>query len=57
MRMTNCCGKDAKCLCDQLSCEVTETQDGVRVDIKAKDEAKTGSLKALIKAMHDFCGC
>ncbi|MFA5041031.1 MAG: hypothetical protein WC464_05310 [Bdellovibrionales bacterium] len=55
--MTNCCGKDAKCLCDQLSCEVTETQDGVRVDIKAKDEAKTGSLKALIKAMHDFCGC
>jgi len=55
--MTCCCGKDSECLCDQLDFDVSETQKGVRVDISAKDEAKTGSLKALIKALHDFCGC
>jgi len=55
--MSNCCGKDSKCCCDQLNVEVSDTQKGVRIDISAKDEAKTGSLKALIKALHDFCGC
>ena len=55
--MLNCGGKDMKCLCDQLKCEVKETPKGIQVDISAKDDAKTESFKALLKALHDFCGC
>lgn len=55
--MFKCSGKDAKCLCDQLECDVKETGKGIQVDIKAKDASKTKSLKTLIKAFHDFCGC
>ncbi len=52
------CGcKDAKCLCDQLECNAKETAKGIQVEITAKDASKTESLKALIKAVHDFCGC
>ena len=49
--------KDIKCLCGQLELSATETKEGVRIEISAKDAAKTKSLKALIKALHDFCGC
>jgi len=34
-----------------------ETPKGIQVEISAKDPSKTESLKALIKALHDFCGC
>ncbi len=55
--MFNCCGKDAKSICEQLECNVKETAKGIQVDISAKDASKTESLKALIKACHEFCGC
>jgi len=55
--MFNCCGKEMKSLCDQLECQVKETTNGVHVEIAAKDPAKTESLKALVKAARDFCGC
>ncbi|MBI5778025.1 MAG: hypothetical protein HZA49_01025 [Planctomycetes bacterium] len=55
--MFDCCGKDAKSLCEQLNCKVTETSKGVQVEITAKDASKTESLKTLVKALHDFCGC
>ncbi|MDD5432666.1 MAG: hypothetical protein PHO70_06765 [Candidatus Omnitrophica bacterium] len=55
--MFSCCGKDMKSICEQLECKVKETQNGVQVDIKAKDASKTESLKALVKACHDFCEC
>lgn len=55
--MENCCGKDSKSLCDQLRCKVTETPEGIKVDISAKDPKKAGSLKAIIKACKEFCGC
>lgn len=55
--MFNCCGKDMKSLCEQLECKVKETQKGIQVDISAKDDSKTESLKTLVKAFHDFCGC
>jgi len=55
--MENCCGKDVKKLCEQLKCKVTETPEGIKVDISAKDAKKTGSLKAMIKACREFCGC
>lgn len=55
--MFTCCGKDAKSLCDQLECTVKETAAGIHVEIAAKDASKTESLKALVKAARDFCGC
>ena len=55
--MFNCCGKGAKSICEQLECNVKETAKGIQVDISAKDASKTESLKALIKACHEFCGC
>jgi len=55
--MENCCGKDMKKLCEQLECKVVETPKGVQVNISAKDPSKTGSLKALLKACREFCGC
>ncbi len=55
--MFNCYGKDMNYLCEQLECKVKETPKGIQVDISAKDASKTESLKALVKACHDFCGC
>ena len=55
--MFNCCSKDMKSLCEQLDCNVKETQKGIQVEITAKDVSKTESLKALFKAFHDFCEC
>lgn len=34
-----------------------ETEKSIQVEISAKDSSKTESLKNLIKALHDFCGC
>lgn len=55
--MFNCSGKDCKSFCEQLECKAKETAKGVQVEISAKDPDKTESLKTLIKALHDFCGC
>ena len=55
--MFNCCGKDSKSICEQLECKAKETPKGIQVEISAKDPSKTESLKVLIKALHDFCGC
>jgi hypothetical protein len=55
--MFNCCGTEMKSLCSQLECKISETKNGVQVDISAKDASKAESLKALLKACHDFCGC
>lgn len=55
--MFNCCGKDGKSICGQLDCKAKETPKGIQVEITAKDASKTESLKALIKALHRFCGC
>jgi hypothetical protein len=55
--MFNCCGKDGKSICEQLDCTAKETPKGIQVEISAKDASKTESLKTLIKALHDFCGC
>jgi len=55
--MFNCCGKDAKSICEQLECKVKETNTGIHLDISAKDSSKTESLKAFVKACCDFCGC
>lgn len=55
--MFNCCGKDIRSICEQLDCKVTETPKGIQVEISAKDASKTEALKALMKALHDFCGC
>ncbi len=57
MDMFKCCGKDGKSVCEQLDCTAKETTTGVQVNIRAKDPSKTKSLKTLIKALHDFCGC
>ncbi len=32
--MFNCCGKDVKSLCEQLECNVKETQKGVQIEKK-----------------------
>lgn len=50
-------GKEMMSVCEQLECQAKETPKGIQVDISAKDPSKTESLKALIKALHDFCGC
>ncbi|MFA5794329.1 MAG: hypothetical protein WC980_04595 [Candidatus Brocadiia bacterium] len=55
--MFNCCGKDAKSICEQLDCKVTETSKGVQVEISAKDASKTEALKTLIKSLRAFCEC
>ncbi len=55
--MFSCCGNEGKSLCEQLECKTKETAKGIQVEINAKDPAKTKSLKTLIKALHDFCGC
>lgn len=55
--MFSCCGKDGKSICEQLDCKVKETAKGIQVEISAKDADKTESLKTLVKALHDFCGC
>ena len=55
--MFSCCGKDAKSMCDQLDCKVTETSKGVQVEITANDATKTEALKTLIKDLRNFCGC
>jgi hypothetical protein len=57
MAMFSCCGKDVKSLCDQLECKTKETPNGIQVEITAKDASKTESLKAMVKAVRDFCGC
>ena len=55
--MFNCCGKNAKSVCELLDCKVAETQKGIQIEISAKDPSKTESLKTLIKALHNFCEC
>jgi hypothetical protein len=55
--MFSCCGKDVKSLCEQVECRLSETKDGVQVEITAKDASKTESLKAMVKAVRGFCGC
>lgn len=55
--MFSCCGKEVQPLCEQLECKAKETPKGVQVEISAKDASKTESLKALVKALHDFYGC
>ena len=55
--MADCCGKEIKNCCDQVKCKVTETPKGVQIEVTAKDPSKTSSLKALIKACKEFCGC
>jgi hypothetical protein len=55
--MFKCCGDAAKSFHEQLDCKASETEKGVQIEITAKDASKTGSLKAMIKAFHDFCGC
>lgn len=55
--MFNCGCEVGKSLCEQLDCKAKETAKGIQVDITAKDASKTESLKALIKALHDFCEC
>lgn len=55
--MFSCCGKDIKSLCEQLDCHVKETEKGVQIEITAKDAAKTGPLKDLVKTARAFCGC
>ncbi len=54
--MGDCCS-NLSGFCDQLECNVKETQEGIQVDVKPKDASKTESLKALAKACKDFCGC
>jgi len=48
---------DLKSICEKFECSMKETADGVQIELKAKDASKKESLKALIKACHDFCGC
>ncbi len=55
--MFNCNCNPGKSICEQLDCMAKETAKGLQIEISAKDPAKTESLKALIKALHDFCGC
>ncbi len=44
-------------VCKQLDYKAKETPKGIQVEISAKDPSKIESLKTLIKALHDFCGC
>lgn len=55
--MNKCCCMDLESLRDQFDFSSKETEKGVQIEISAKDPSKTDSLKALIKACHDFCGC
>ncbi len=55
--MKSCCGIDVENICSQLECNISETKEGIQVDIKPKDPKKTESLKALAKGCRDFCGC
>ena len=55
--MKNCCGTNLENLCDQLECDIKETDKGIQVDITPKDAEKTDSLKAMVKGCRDFCGC
>ena len=55
--MKNCCGMDMESLCSQVECKVKETKEGIQIEMRPKDPAKTESLKALAKACRDFCGC
>jgi hypothetical protein len=48
---------DPKSICSQFDCTCKETEKGVQIDLKPKDPAKAGSLKALLKACKDFCDC
>lgn len=55
--MKNCCGVIIGSFCDQLECNIKETDKGIQIDIKPKDPKKTESLKALAKGCRDFCEC
>jgi len=55
--MFNCCDKDLKSICSQLDCNVKETAKGIQIEITSKDDTKTGTLKAMFKAIREFCGC
>lgn len=55
--MKNCCGINIETLCDQLECDIKETDKGIQVDLKPKDPGKTGSFKAMVKECRDFSGC
>ena len=55
--MGNCCGMNIGDICNQLNCDVKETEKGIQVEITPKDSKKTESLKALVKGCKDFCGC
>ena len=50
---TECCGT----VKDQFNYECVETEKGVQVNIEAKDPKKTESLKSLMRAHKDLCGC
>jgi hypothetical protein len=56
-KMGDCCSMDPKSICSQFDCTCKETEKGVQIDLKPKDPAKAGSLKALLKACKDFCDC
>ncbi len=55
--MFSCCGKKLEDLHDQLEFKLSETKKGIQVEITPKDASKTESFKAIVKGLHDFCGC
>ena len=54
--MNSCC-QNMKSICEQIDCTVNETEDGVRIELRAKDKSKKESFKNLLKAFRGFCGC
>lgn len=55
--MTNCCGIDAKSICEQFKCKITENSEGIQINISPKDASKVESFEAMISKCKDFCKC
>lgn len=53
--MTNCCGFNAKNLSKHFNLKVSNTDDGIKVDVTPKDKSKVESLQKFAEACRDLC--
>jgi hypothetical protein len=54
--MNNCCGFNSKNFREQFDFKVSNSADGITVDVKPKDKSKVKSLQNFAEACQDFCG-
>lgn len=54
--MNTCCGNQSFLCSDQFEYNISNTAEGITIDVKPKDKSKVKSLQKFAEAYQDFCG-